>query len=274
MNSIFLYWIFPALLGAFVFGTNNTIAHAKRGQDKKDKPLLKHTALGMLTGASIASFIQALSLIPKIGHTLQSIYYIYCLILALISIIAIITCSISQGVKSLKNSFYIFIGLFYLDENYTWRSVLHGFLRHTAELLQTFVGYLYSEARCAGSHVTKVEYFGGSTFVISEQQLFQDGISIGNYLNINLWTTIPYDIDHAISHYPIMMHEYGHTIDSRRFGLLYLFVIGMPSAGSAMGKGNHSIYWTEKRANRNAKNYLAKTSDIRWDDYESQYPTT
>jgi hypothetical protein len=31
----------------------------------------------------------------------------------------------------------------------------------------------------------------------------------------------------------IFMHEYGHTVDSRLFGVSYLFAIGVPSAISA-----------------------------------------
>ncbi|MCR5014282.1 MAG: hypothetical protein K6A28_05870 [Bacteroidales bacterium] len=274
MNFNLRYWIYSALIGTIICGAGNTIAHAKRGQENKDKPLIRHCALGMLTGLCLGVFEYAVGLIPKIGPSLQFIYIVYCLLLLIITIIGIATSSISQGVKGLKKAFYIYIGLFYLDENYTWRSVLHGFLRHTYEIPQTFIGYLYSQARCTGSHVSKVEYYGGSTFVINEQQLYQDGISLGNYPNINLWSSIPCDIDLAIGQYPILLHEYGHTIDSRRFGWLYLIVIGLPSVRSAMGKGNHSIFWTEKRANRNVKSYLAKTSDITWDNYESNYPTT
>jgi hypothetical protein len=53
------------------------------------------------------------------------------------------------------------------------------------------------------------------------------------------------------------MHEYGHTFDSRLFGLSYLFAIGIPSASGAK--------WTEIRANRRAKSYFKKWID--WDEY-------
>jgi hypothetical protein len=65
----------------------------------------------------------------------------------------------------------------------------------------------------------------------------------------------------------LFMHEYGHTIDSRAFGLPYLFAIGIPSIISAAGD-DHSTYWTEKRANRRAKAYFGKYYGIDWN---SQY---
>jgi hypothetical protein len=60
------------------------------------------------------------------------------------------------------------------------------------------------------------------------------------------------------------MHEYGHTIDSRAFGLSYLFAIGIPSVISAGGSEynstagmyTHDYYWTETRANRRAAKYF------------------
>lgn len=64
------------------------------------------------------------------------------------------------------------------------------------------------------------------------------------------------------------MHEYGHTIDSRRYGPAYLFAIGVsslnsaakstywneisPTTGHYYTRSSHDIYWTEKRANKNA----------------------
>ena len=73
-----------------------------------------------------------------------------------------------------------------------------------------------------------------------------------------------------------------HTIDSRAWGPLYLFAIGLPSAISAKNstlierrdaEGNdlnpnrlrtHSIYWTEIRANKRAEKYFRKRYGINW----------
>ena len=68
---------------------------------------------------------------------------------------------------------------------------------------------------------------------------------------------------------PMYMHEYGHTIDSRAFGLSYLFAIGIPSGISAWkdkirGTDNHHDFWTEKRANRRAAKYFKNHYGVNW----------
>jgi hypothetical protein len=83
------------------------------------------------------------------------------------------------------------------------------------------------------------------------------------------------------------MHEYGHTIDSRAFGLSYLFVIGIPSIISAKNSesiteapfSTHKKYWTEVKANKRAKKYFKKYYGVDWDSpyrsgtIEDYYPT-
>ena len=44
------------------------------------------------------------------------------------------------------------------------------------------------------------------------------GISLGRYIIINQWST-----DKTV------MHEYGHTIQSKRLGWFYLLLVGLPS---------------------------------------------
>jgi hypothetical protein len=74
------------------------------------------------------------------------------------------------------------------------------------------------------------------------------------------------------------MHEYGHTIDSRAFGLSYLFAVGIPSIFSAdnstwqqeKGYSTHDEYWTEVRANKRAAKYFKRYFNIDWT--YSDYP--
>ena len=58
-------------------------------------------------------------------------------------------------------------------------------------------------------------------------------------------------------------HEYGHVKDSKLFGWLYLFIIGIPSILNAWLDFTECYYdfWTEKRANKNA--YLGVDSKCR-----------
>jgi hypothetical protein len=81
----------------------------------------------------------------------------------------------------------------------------------------------------------------------------------------------------------LFQHEYGHTFDSRIFGVSYLFAIGIPSlisvAGSELIPENnpnnlytHNIYWTEMRANRHAAEYFKKYFGIDWEALYPEYP--
>ena len=71
---------------------------------------------------------------------------------------------------------------------------------------------------------------------------------------------------------PMYMHEYGHTIDSRNFGVTYLLAIGLPSLISAAGTGDHSTFYTELLANQNAKWYFSKWYAAKWDSWANDYP--
>jgi len=51
------------------------------------------------------------------------------------------------------------------------------------------------------------------------------------------------------------MHEYGHTFQSERYGIGYLFGVGIPSLFSAKSDG-HDDRAYEKQANRWARRYF------------------
>ena len=80
------------------------------------------------------------------------------------------------------------------------------------------------------------------------------------------------------------MHEYGHYIDSQKFGFLYLPVVGLPSLFNAMGddsaveewKGKdvkekniwglnkHDIFYAETFANKLAADYFGLHYGVEW----------
>lgn len=55
----------------------------------------------------------------------------------------------------------------------------------------------------------------------------------------------------------VMKHEYGHTVQSKILGWLYLPYVGIQSLIHAIfhRKGNYSHFWTEKWADRLADKY-------------------
>jgi len=55
----------------------------------------------------------------------------------------------------------------------------------------------------------------------------------------------------------LCLHEYGHCLQSRVWGPLYLFTCALPSVFSFWGRGrNHRYTWVEKDANRRAWQYF------------------
>lgn len=172
----------------------------------------------------------------------------------------------------LKTIAQITRGLFLTDPNRSFRGrVWQLFSRFTWELPQTLVGWLFSVARAMFGRVERVDVLGGITFVSGKARSFGGGVSLGSFVDLWLWHALPGHNESFVLCDQLCMHEFGHTADSQRFGWLYLPIIGFSSLMSAMGKGNHNVYWTEIRANNHAKRYFTKHYSIAWN--ESGYPT-
>ena len=267
-------WYIPIATSAIIFSTGNTVAHALRLRSHQRGRLWIHAFTGLVDGALLGTLLCFSKFIPKIGITLQTVILIYTLLQGFIGILGVLTGMLNKGVFGIKLAIRIFLGLFYIDESSPLRAIVQGFLRHSWEIPQTFAGQAASHIRNASSNVARVDYYGGATFVINDRQQYQEGLNLGNYINVSLWYTVNKDFYTYVKTNPLLLHEYGHTIDSNIFGWLYLLVIGVPSVHSAMGKGNHQQYWTEKRANRKVKKYAQKYHNIAWDTFEEEYPTT
>ena len=175
--------------------------------------------------------------------------------------------------NSIRNAAKICRGLFLTDPKRSfWGRVWQLFSRFTWELPQTLVGWLYTFGRALVGQVDRVDALGGITFATKTTKTPGCmGVSLGTFVELwdGHWLN---DGDKGlVLANQLCMHEFGHTADSQRFGPLYLLVIGLPSLISAMGKGDHNVFWTEIRANRHAKRYFAKHYDVDWHEYG--YPT-
>ena len=181
----------------------------------------------------------------------------------------------------------IWLGNFYLDENAgVWEGAAKGALRRTWEGPQSTLGYSWSMLKNFFGNVTRVDYLGGATFVTAENsQDGNQGVTIGDFINIDLTGRIRGDFQTYVTSHPLYMHEYGHTIDSRKWGPLYLLGVGLPSAISASQNidisnpqypdafiGSHDLKPYEKAANRNAKDYFGRHYDVDWSKHEPHYP--
>lgn len=271
------WYVIPAIAAA-TFATTNLVAHAIRGDVNSIGDGFKYFAQGALAGFGWGCAYQFAPGIPIIGKGLQDLMTAYVYSQVAIGALGVVGGGVSEGWNGVVNGMKIFYGNFYLDENDFWGGVIQGLSRHTWELPQTFVGHTVSQVRNVAGFVDRVDYLGGATFATNEDANKEvgDGISFGNFININLRGKITGDFDEYVISNPLYMHEYGHTIDSRIFGLSYLFAVGVPSLFSASSSsritGNnpdklktHDVYWTETRANKWAAKYFGKHYNINWD---------
>ncbi|MDO5104976.1 hypothetical protein [Capnocytophaga sp.] len=130
--------------------------------------------------------------------------------------------------------------------------------------------------------IDRVDYLGGATFVTNENAQTNRGVSIGNFMNIEITGQINNNFTDYVTRTPLYMHEYGHYIDSQIFGLTYIFNIGIPSLisagissqidGEPQGVTQHDFRWYEMSANKNAARYFGKHYGVNWDNNEVRFP--
>ncbi len=68
------------------------------------------------------------------------------------------------------------------------------------------------------------------------------------------------------------MHEYGHTLQSRNYGIFYLPYIGPRSLLSAAFSSDHSNKWYEREASAYARRYF-EDDDVWTYNIELEHPT-
>lgn len=113
------------------------------------------------------------------------------------------------------------------------------FILYLWQLPQNLLGLLYKlilrgERRIL---VDKANYF----FVAPT---ISGGVSLGNYIFLSKGNAVKE---------PVYDHEFGHSIQSRILGPLYLPIVGLCSGIHYLtysGNGNYYDYWTERWANK------------------------
>jgi hypothetical protein len=288
-------WFVPIIIGAAIFGTGNLAAHAIKGDVNSFGDGLKYFGQGALAGAALGAAWQFAPLIPGIGKGIQTGMNIYGAVHLGGAAVSAVS-GLGQGIftgdwSDLVNAGEIFLGNFYLDEN---RRLLggawQGFSRHTWEILQTGFGHTWTQLRNTFGGIDRVDYLGGATFATNENQDKRNGISMSNFININISDEILGDFESRVISDPLFMHEYGHTFDSEIFGISYLLIVGLPSlvsAGTAkqihgepFGVNTHDFRWYEMSANRHAGKYFNINFGVSWHTFyrsgtiETYYPRT
>ena len=178
-------------------------------------------------------------------------------------------------IRNPQNAWRIFAGQFYFDEQ-TGHGFLQSFTRFTWEYPQTYIGYNYTQFRNLGD-VDRVDYFGGATFATNENADNHQGVTLGNYINIDMKGSIykPFK-EWLLQNDQMYLHEYGHSIQSNILGVAYLLAIGVPSLGSGIRADiddsySHSYFFTELWANRLGNRYFNGYYEYIWRNYQD-YP--
>ena len=155
------------------------------------------------------------------------------------------------------------MGLFQSDPNRTIMGRIWQIAsRFLWEPFQTTIGNFYSHLMNWSGSVDRVDYFGGATFVTNENSNSNKGITIGNYVNIDIRETINDNFEKYALSSELYMHEYAHTLQSKIWGPGYLLMIGVPSLVGAgldvWGLHDHDREWYETNANIKAYKYISK----------------
>jgi hypothetical protein len=119
-----------------------------------------------------------------------------------------------------------------------------------------------------------VYYFGGATLInTNSNNRDRQAMTLGNFIMSN---KVKASIDDWV-----FMHEYGHTLQGKDYGPLYVFTKGIPSFYDlTFGNGdedwpdnpdfiNHDVRSYEMEANSYAAAYFKKYYKVEWDDSEN-----
>jgi hypothetical protein len=180
-----------------------------------------------------------------------------------------------SGQDRVDNTWDIWKGLFKTNPRLSKEDqALQWISRFTLQAPQTQAGYAASQVRNLFGGVDNVEYFDGSTLVNrNNPEVGGGGMTLSPFiLGTNLKASVT---DWTF------MHEYGHTIQSTRWGPFYLPVPALLSGADMIFGGNkswtqdpyyynHDIRWYERQANLYASYYFRDNYNLDWD--QINYP--
>jgi len=168
-----------------------------------------------------------------------------------------------------NKAFKIDLGAFQTDSKKTFAGQGFELLsRFTWEAPQYTLGNIYSHVRNMSGNVDDVSYFRGATVVNfntnnnSNGGITSWGLTLAPYINTQ---NVESDVSDRM-----LRHEYGHIIQSRYTGPMFVPKIGIPSLLSSWIDGenhNHDHTWFEVEANQMALSYFNNHDyGLGWDD--------
>jgi hypothetical protein len=138
--------------------------------------------------------------------------------------------------------------------------ILVFLIRFIWELPQTILGFVILFLMMLFGMIKRIEFCRGA--VVVQCRFRFGGFSIGQYIFG----------DEKIKADPstgLFQHEYGHVLQSRKYGIIYLSKFGFPSLVSAIRSRNrsHDKHPVEQDANVRAKQFFEqKISNFQWDN--------
>lgn len=264
-----------ALIGA-TFGIGNLLAHNIRGDDLGKGQWAKYFfsgfGAGFILGAGIAalgsSAIASFAFLGKAGVVEMGI-------LAGLNEVNFAMSAVNGIINGNDNWFNNYVssslGKYYLDENKSfWGELGEGLSRYTWEVFQQTAGYAWTSLRNGWND--RVDLWGGATFSTNYwKDSSYNGVTLGSFININYQSGKKYPALEEYSTFNDFMkgssrikselykHEYGHTIQSKKWGVGYLPVPAMLSlVNCIVDLPHHDSYWTEIDADSYSSSYFEK----------------
>lgn len=160
-----------------------------------------------------------------------------------------------EGFNAAINETKLTLGLFRSGGHQNiFQSIWEVVSRFTWQLPQTLVGYGYANYLNYTSD-TKIDYYGGATTISTPAM--KNAVTLGNYIAGNP------NLKADPSNY-LFQHEFGHYLQSKKYGPAYLSAFAIPS-GISVAKGNdHKLFRVEQDANARAIKYFNKRGVLDW----------
>ncbi|MES2512657.1 MAG: SpvB/TcaC N-terminal domain-containing protein [Bacteroidota bacterium] len=189
---------------------------------------------------------------------------------------------LANGERELHNDIKLGGGLFAWDQSYRGKKSFRNDLKNigenfvqaishtTFELPQTLLGYHHGMSMNLVGDVgtVRVKYYHGATVIYGGAIGDGAGMTLGSYISLSKTDSDNQsNLGIGFGSYTTM-HEYGHYLQSRKNGGLYLFKFAIPSLGPLgyMGGDDPGATWTENDANlRSAKYFNKVDNNFNWD---------
>lgn len=240
------------LIGGAIFGSGNLIAHSIRGDVNDFGDGLRYFGQGFLAGAALGATWYLAPSIPIVGNAIQGYmtwsFQCKCQMAAVSAISGIVRGICTGNWNTLSNTMPLFLGNFYIDEKAGFfEGIWQGYSKQSWESLQTGFGHTVNQFFNTIWQVESIQYGNGATVAESKHDGF-GGFTIGSYVFGDKGIKAsPYD--------ELFQHEYGHYLQSRRYGPGDVFVEIWSFFSYAWAK-DHRETRVEIDANRKAFKYF------------------